>query len=356
MKKTYRTWLVGASLALLAWALPAQAAFVDPLDLPAVQSALAPRALINGLAYAGERMVAVGQRGHILYSDDAARSWKQAQVPVSTDLTAVSFATPSHGWAVGHSGVVLATQDGGASWSRQLDGRTAGKLMASYYAEHRPEGFTDDALAQLRADAARFAEEGPDKPFLDLWFENQNSGYVVGLFNMIFKTSDGGKSWTPWFDRTDNPKLLHLYAIRAVGGALYLAGEQGLLLKLDAATQRFKPLATPYQGTFFGLVGKPGVLLAYGLRGNVYRSSDGGGQWSKVETGMSVGLTGATVTRDGRIVLLSQTGQLLSSSDDGQSFTRVPVQRPIPASAVLEAPDQSFILGGVRGLGSQTPQ
>ena len=43
----------------------------DVLDTPAAKSPLAARALLNGLARAGTRIVAVGQRGHIVYSDDA---------------------------------------------------------------------------------------------------------------------------------------------------------------------------------------------------------------------------------------------------------------------------------------------
>lgn len=353
MLKTSRTWLVLAGVCAMALASPSQAAFQDPLDVPAVQSKLAPRGLINGMAYAGKRMVSVGQRGHILYSDDAGQNWTQAKVPVSTDLTAVFFASATQGWAVGHGGVVLTSADAGASWTKQLDGRAAGKLMQTYYADHTPQGMSPEQLAQLQGDAARFAEEGPDKPFLDVWFENETMGYIVGLFNMIFKTADGGKTWTPWFDRSDNPKMLHIYAIRAIGDELYLAGEQGMVLKLDKTAQRFKRTPVDYQGTFFGIIGKPGAVIVYGLRGNAYRSADGGASWQKVETGVSVGLTGATVTADGRILLVSQAGQVLASSDDGRTFTRLNLERQVPAAALLEAPGNMLVMGGMRGLQSQ---
>src|SRR3546814_13959146 len=52
----------------------ASAEFTDPLDAPAITSALAEHGLINGLARAGKRLVAVGERGHILYSDDQANT------------------------------------------------------------------------------------------------------------------------------------------------------------------------------------------------------------------------------------------------------------------------------------------
>src|SRR3546814_12970323 len=102
----------------------ASAGFADPLDTPAIASALSDQHLINGLARAGDRVIAVGQRGHILLSDDDGAHWAQAKVPVSSDLTAVSFPTARDGWAVGHDGVVLAIQCGGTKWTRRLDGRS----------------------------------------------------------------------------------------------------------------------------------------------------------------------------------------------------------------------------------------
>ncbi|MDO6748847.1 WD40/YVTN/BNR-like repeat-containing protein, partial [Gilvimarinus sp. 1_MG-2023] len=100
----------------------ALAQWVDPLQTPAQTSAKAHTALLLDITQAGERLVAVGAFGHILYSDDQGASWQQAQVPVSVTLTAVSFADARHGWAVGHDGIILATEDGGLNWRKQLDG------------------------------------------------------------------------------------------------------------------------------------------------------------------------------------------------------------------------------------------
>src|SRR5574337_2060456 len=120
-------------LALTAPVAGMAAGYQDVIDTPARESTLASKALLNGLASAGERVVAVGQRGHIIYSDDAGKSWQQAKVPVSSDLVAVSFPTPEQGWAVGHDGVVLHSSDAGATWTKQLDGRALGSMMAAYY-------------------------------------------------------------------------------------------------------------------------------------------------------------------------------------------------------------------------------
>jgi len=300
------------------------APFTDVLDVPAMPSALASSSALRDVTLAGQRLVAVGPRGHILYSDDHGAHWQQAQVPVSADLNAVSFATPELGWAVGHDGVVLHSRDGGVHWQTQLDGRLLAALL--------PAAATDNAL-------------------LDVWFNDARNGYGVGVFNLLLRTTDGGEHWQPWLDHSDNPQGLHLTSLAAVGDDLYITGEQGLLLKWDGA--RFSRVDTPYGGTLFGIVGKPGVLLIYGLRGHAYRSSDGGQQWQPVDTGINTSLTAAGIDRDGQLWLASQAGDLLLSRDDGASFKPVPQSARSPVTAFVSDTGNRLVLVGERGVRNQ---
>ncbi|WP_325435400.1 WD40/YVTN/BNR-like repeat-containing protein [Pseudomonas nitroreducens] len=322
--------------------------FVDVLDLPAAYSNAPSRVPLLAVTRAGNRLVSVGQRGHILYSDDGGTHWRQAEVPVSSDLTAVYFPTPNEGWAVGHDGVVLHSADGGIHWERQLDGRQIGQLMLDYYAAH-PQPDNATWLEQAR----RFKEEGADKPFLDLWFRDANEGFVVGAFNLILHTRDGGRTWEPWNHRIDNPQALHLTAIAASGDDLFIVGEQGLLLRLshqqEGQQERFVALPSPYAGSFFGVVARPGLVFAYGLRGHAVRSVDGGESWSAVDTGLPVSLTAASFNASGRLYLFSQAGQGLVSDDRGVSFKPLELAERLPVSGAVAGPGR-LLLVGTRGV------
>lgn len=322
--------------------------FVDVLDLPAAYSNAPSRVPLLAVTRAGNRLVSVGQRGHILYSDDGGTHWRQAEVPVSSDLTAVYFPTPNEGWAVGHDGVVLHSADGGIHWGRQLDGRQIGQLMLDYYAAH-PQPDNATWLEQAR----RFKEEGADKPFLDLWFRDVNEGFVVGAFNLILHTRDGGRTWEPWNHRVDNPQALHLTAIAASGDELFIVGEQGLLLRLshqqEGQQERFVALPSPYAGSFFGVVAQPGLVFAYGLRGHAVRSVDGGESWSAVDTGLPVSLTAASFDASGRLYLFSQAGQGLVSDDRGVSFKPLELADRLPVSGAVAGPGR-LLLVGTRGV------
>lgn len=349
----YKCITLAALLAALALPFTRQvmaAEFADVLDTPAQSSVLAAQGMLTGLAKAGERLVVVGQRGHILYSDDAGQGWTQAAVPVSSDLVAVHFPTPSQGWAVGHDGVVLHSSDAGATWTRQLDGRQVGPSMLAHYQALAAAQPQDEALAALVNEAQRMTEDGADKPFLDVWFENERVGYVVGAFNLIFRTDDGGRNWMPWMEHVDNPGALSFYALRPVGDDLFIVGEQGLVMKLDASSGLFKAVPTPYNGSFFGITGKRGVALVFGLRGNVYRSLDGGANWSMVELGLPLSITASAVTANGRIVLLSQAGHVLVSSDDGASFQLQPERDLAPVAAAQAIGSTSLLLAGTGGV------
>ncbi|VVM78142.1 YCF48-related protein [Pseudomonas fluorescens] len=323
--------------------------YIDVLDLPAKPSPLAVHSPLIGIARAGERLVTVGQRGHILYSDDAGKHWQQASVPVSSDLTAVFFPSAKQGWAVGNDGVVLHSSDAGATWRKQLDGRQIGSLLVKHYEALTRAEPANEQWPLLVAEGQRLVEQGADKPLLDVWFANDKLGYVVGVFNLILRTEDGGQSWTPFQDRIDNPQGFHLNAIASTGDALYIAGEQGLLLKWNAAQQRFNALQTPYQGSYFGVVGKPGEVLAYGLGGNVFRSTDGGEHWSPVSSGLQVSITAGLVNAQGQYELFTQAGHALLSQAGGTRLQLLAQQDPSPVAGAALAADGSLVVVGSRG-------
>jgi len=323
--------------------LACSAAFAAPqvpvgpaLERPAVASRQAPRSVLLGAAQAGARLVAVGERGIVLLSDDDGARWAQVPVPVSVSLTAVRFADERHGWAVGHGGVILHTQDGGQRWVRQFDGLAAAKAVLD---DARKRG-TDVREAE------RLVAEGADKPFFDLHFFDARRGIVVGAYNLAFATEDGGQTWQPIGQRLDNPKALHLYTLRARGNTVLIAGEQGLVLRSEDAGQTFKRITTPYTGSYFTaeLPAAGGVVLA-GLRGNVWRSRDGSA-WANAGTAMPVSFT-ASVSSGADVLLANQGGALFRLGAGGLEPLSTPPGAPV--TALLPLQSKRLLVLGLRG-------
>jgi photosystem II stability/assembly factor-like uncharacterized protein len=330
-----------------ALAVGSSGVFRDPLDAPAETTRFTGTTHLSALARAGGRLVAVGVRGLIVLSDDQGASWRQVRAPVGADLVAVRFATPRRGWASGHDGVILTTDDGGESWTKQLDGNKAAALLGAHFSKLAAAG--DAQAEKLRKEVVRNYENGPEIPMLDLWFENEKVGWAAGPFGTLLATRDGGRTWTSWIEKVEGGKMLHYNAVRGIGGELYLASEQGTVFKLDRARERFVPLATGYQGSFFGLVGTREFLVAYGLRGTAYRSRNGGASWERLTTNVPGGLTGATLTEDGRLLFVSQDGRVLASRDQGDSFQAVPGVRPGLFTDVAQAARGAIVITGLGG-------
>jgi photosystem II stability/assembly factor-like uncharacterized protein len=311
------------------------------LNRPALQSARATKMAILAVTRVGNRILAAGERGIILYSDNNGRSWRQAKTPTSVTLTSMRFATKQLGWAVGHMGVVLHTNDGGQTWVKQLDGIEAARLSL--------EAAQKDGDERAIRDAERLVEDGADKPFFDVYLVNDHTLYIIGAYNLILRSDSGGQTWTAWQDHVPNPRGLHLYSMRAIGDALFIAGEQGLMLRSDDGGEHFEPLESPYRGSWFGLLaGRDGELLAYGLRGNVYLTKDDGKTWQQSLTGTGASISAGTELTDGRIVLVSQAGEILISNDQGADFKRLQ-KTGQPFAAVAQAPD-GLVIGGLRGV------
>jgi photosystem II stability/assembly factor-like uncharacterized protein len=239
----------------------------DPASKPSELERLAEGSLLLDLARAGSRLVAVGERGHVLLSDDDGVHWRQAKsVPTRVMLTAVFFADGEYGWAVGHDETVLNTVDGGETWTR-----------------------------------SHFAPEA-QQPLLDLWFANRVSGIAVGAYGAYLTTNDGGRNWTSSRfapppakaaqhdgeaapDEGDLPPDYHLNRIVGVGNRLFIAAEGGQLYRSDDRGATWRVLPSPYEGSFFGLVPIRGEgLLAFGLRGHLYKSADAGDTWMQLES------------------------------------------------------------------------
>src|SRR5690606_41807757 len=80
----------------------------------AMASKLAAESLLLDATYAGDRLVAVGEFGHVVLSDDRGATWRQAtSVPTQATLTGVTFIGEDIGIAVGHNGTILPTTDAG---------------------------------------------------------------------------------------------------------------------------------------------------------------------------------------------------------------------------------------------------
>lgn len=348
----------------------------DPLLIPAQQSSRVASKLMIDVFALSRRLVAVGEHGLIIYSDNQGKSWTQAQVPVSVGLTSVYFVNDELGWVVGHDGIILGTRDGGANWTKLFDGNLANEQVvanAELREREKRESFNAavgarkiKAQRQLELaenallDAKAGSKFGPARPFFSVLFNNASEGFVAGSFGQLFYTKDGGKNWSFIGDRLDNPENLHLYSINLISSRkISIAGEGGRIYFSDDGGDTWRRLETGYNGQWYGmLVFRDGndkdIFLAYGFGGRIYRSQDEGDSWAEVKTEFKRSIVRAFHIEDGSIRLVDASGRLIRSDDYGMSFKLISApQKPVSGATRLSG--QVFVsgVGGVNRIAEE---
>lgn len=321
------------------------------LQRPALQVRAPQRQVLQAAAQAGPRIVAVGERGLVVLSDDGGKTWRQArQVPVSVSLTALAFVDAKVGWAVGHGGAILSTADGGDTWVKQADGFDLAKAALAQAEQAAAQRPADPVAARALEDARRLADDGATRPLLDVRFVDARRGWVVGAYNLFFETTDGGANWRSVGDRLDNPKALHLNALAVHGRTLVIAGEQGVLYRSVDGGQSFQSLASPYKGSWFSVaLGSDTAVTVGGLRGNALRSMDAGKTWSAIEGLPPVSIVAVAPWGEGGVLLSNQAGQLFVVRSNAKAEPlRVPPMPPLNGS--LRVGDQALIALGFGGV------
>lgn len=264
----------------------------------------------------GPRIVAVGDRGYIVYSDDGGEKWSRAKSPEAPLLTAIDFLDSKVGLAVGHDAVILKTVDAGETWTQV------------------------------------FSAPAEQRPLLDVNFLTPERAIAVGAYAAFYETNDGGKSWNP---RKVMEEDKHLNALIDVGhGRLLILGEAGSILASDDNGATWKPVASPYKGSLFGgVVAGDGSVVAFGMRGRIYRSTDKGATWKQVDNPSVATLMGGEKMPDGTLVIAGAAGTVLVSRDNGQSFQPLDSgSTRVYAKGLLGAPNTLLLLGeaGVRAV------
>ena len=290
----------------------------DSSRLPAEAMPLATQSLILDVEPYREGAIAVGERGHILLSDDQG-SWRQLDnVPTRSTLTAVtSFGDQL--WAVGHDAVILNSNDGGLNWVHQSAPEN------SFFPEFR-------------------------QPLLDVLFTSASDGFAIGAYGYLLRTGDGGQSWRE--ERLNEDDDFHLNGIvKLRDGTLFIAAEAGNYYRSVDAGASWEWAQMSYTGSMFGvLIVGPERMIKFGLRGNVFESNDAGLSWDAVDTGVLNSLMGGTVTADGTVVLVGANGQILRRQKNAGAFESSTHRTGDDLTGVTEAGDGKLLIASERGV------
>ncbi len=185
----------------------------------------------------------VGYYGTIVATKDGGKTFTAQPTGVTNLLKSVYFTDATHGWVVGVDGIILNTTDGGLHWTQQKSG-------------------TDEYLR-------------------DVFFFDSSHGFAAARGTLLLETTDGGQTWTPReLPGKRDDRINHL---RYANGTLWAVGEFGMVQASKDQGKTWETKTTDVKMTLTDIAfsdADHGVITGFG--GAILRTIDGGNTW---ETG-----------------------------------------------------------------------
>ncbi|MEO5570808.1 MAG: YCF48-related protein [Bacteroidia bacterium] len=137
---------------------------------------------------------AVGFSGTILKTIDGGNNWFAQTSPITNDLRSVYFTSADTGYIAGIGGVILSTTNGGNTWNTLTSGIT-NDLYSIFFSDNQNATVVGTAKILRTINTGSAWINQPVSFTGDLYsvsFADNNNGWTVGQNGKIFHTTNGG--------------------------------------------------------------------------------------------------------------------------------------------------------------------
>ena len=275
---------------------------------------------------------AVGSNSRVFKTIDGGKTWVKETLPVATNLISVAFASELIGNALGDIGFVLHTTDSGESWTPvslpNYSNKSAFDIAVNKYNEGVVVGrWTSTPTPSISYQTLYATSDGGSTwinasnlqtTLYGVASNGRHSFFAVGEYGRIFRSIDGGFSWT----QVSSPSSEYLTSISfsdSLNGVI--AGYGHTILKTTDGGLTWQFIYVPATGELTGiaLMNKTGITV--GVRGIAFRSDDGGSNWKEL---FSTSELRDVYSFDGNTIFtLGYSGVVLRSSDKGNHWKRL---------------------------------
>ena len=237
----------------------------------------------------------------------------------------VYFTNNQNGLVVGDNGLMLVTTDGGKTWEKmEVDMRPPG-------ARQRPGG-----RPGAGGGPPGFGGGGPS-PLYNIYFVDENVGFITGGRATILKTEDGGKTWsrkmamsdTPGRDGNPGRLRANLMGIQMINETIgFIAGSENTILKTTdggetwiGSSERARVGETRNNLENIWFV-SPTTGWVIGSFGTLLHTADGGETWEKRDPGFDNNLFGIHFLDENTGWISGQEGLILHTTDGGATWNQ----------------------------------
>jgi photosystem II stability/assembly factor-like uncharacterized protein len=241
----------------------------------------------------------------------ATSSWTTLTVPTSDTWYGISFPDTQHGWAVGLNGNIIATSDGGQTWTAQLSGPSfweCDMVDATHGWAVGPSG-----VIYATTDGATWTPQTasvPGAPAEDVEAFDVSVAWIVGDDGLIMATVDGGATWTTQTSGVGET----LNDVNVLDRqTAWAAGYNGVVLHTTDGGTTWTHQTISGAGTLFCIQFTDALHgWAAGSGGRIFATTDGGVTWAEQTSGTTGSLWRSAAFIGGRVWLVGGAGVLLT--------------------------------------------
>lgn len=281
-----------------------------------------------------DSLLAVGERGVLAISTDGGTSWGETRYISTYNLRSICFTNKDTGFVVGevgNAGIIMKTTDRGATWTEIISGTTPGPIYSVFFLNDTL-GYTAGSFGRIYKTVNggvtwSLQSSGSSLGLQDLYFTSVDTGYVVGGDNKVRRTFNGGTTWTAFTTSTTSFFNSVWFTDSNTGWA---AGNSQVLFKSTDAgitwtqqTPTYYSLASTiiYPSNVIRDVYFTSVDTGYicGDNLSLYRTTDGGVTFRQL-TASPYYLRKCKMNNDQKGVCIGLYNSTISSSDNGDSW------------------------------------
>jgi len=273
--------------------------------------------------------------GTVFQTLDGSVSWRPV-VAVDRAINELWFADAAHGFAVGQNGIVLRTDDGGATWAAKDLGAGGPNYTAIHCSGTQLCLLSTASGTQLvrtadAGDTPGTAVTPSTDPIYAAAFASPTRVAAAGANGATVRSDDAGVTFASIGGRLGG----RYEAIRAGGAAdtAYAPGAGGALAKTTDGGRSWVTGDVPTSADLID-VSFPSEPVGYALDrdGGLFRTANGGSTWKTLGTG-SARRPRAVLAPDASAVLVVGPRGIRRSTDEGETFE--PVTARVVRSAQL---------------------
>ena len=269
--------------------------------------------------------------GAFVSTGDGGWVW-QNQLPQGNGGNGVCFGDAKHGWATGYWGTILATTNGGATWTSQHSGTTSTLVGITFIDAKRgwAVGY-DGALVKTSNGGATWtakhfggAQKGNYRLFSVSFVDGRHGWISGGYYNasrrwwygLVLKTSDGGLTWKASTNNKYDAGLLGVSFVDASHG--WAVGYAGLIVTTSDGGVHWKQQTASSNADLSGVSfvdAKHGWAVA--RDGTICKTGDGGVHW-KANRPTKTTLYAVSFADGRRGWACGASGLILATTDGGR--------------------------------------